>query len=241
MSIDLPGHTAPTAGFTAPLEMLSVCHYGIERQCLSLGHLVSHLGSRGADAKAHTAAAELMRCFDTSAKQLHAEEEEDLFPALIESMAGSDAVCLTASADVLTADPREIEVHWRRVRSALERVVAGGRRITRCRGWRACRGACLPRVRGAPAAWPAPRAAGGCRGADPHRRPGSGRPGSCERHPVGRPCAAVRVRAAVAESHDRAVAAPFTAQYCLVQGQPLWFDDELLPVLQQSARALIDA
>lgn len=124
MNIGVPDHTAPAARFTAPLEMLSVCHYGIERRCMSLRQLVSRLGSCGAGATARTAAAELMGYFDTSAKQLHADEE-DLFPALIESMPGSDAVCLNALTDVLTADHREIELHWRRVRNALERVVAG--------------------------------------------------------------------------------------------------------------------
>ena len=61
MSIDLPGHSAPTASFEAPLE----------------------------------------------------------------SMAGSDAVCLRALTDSLTADHRQLDAHWQRVRSALVRVVAG--------------------------------------------------------------------------------------------------------------------
>lgn len=34
-----------------------------------------------------------MRYFDTAARH-HEDEEQDLFPALLESMAGSDAVCL---------------------------------------------------------------------------------------------------------------------------------------------------
>lgn len=125
MSINLPGHSAPTAGFEVPLEMLSACHYRIERQCATLRRLVPHLAAQGADVEARTAAAGVLRYFDTAAQQHHTDEEENLFPALIESMAGSDAVCLRALTDRLTADHRELDAHWRRVRVGLERVVAG--------------------------------------------------------------------------------------------------------------------
>ena len=125
MSIELPGHSAPTAGFEAPLEMLSACHYRIERQCATLRRLVPHLAAQGADVEARTAAAGVLRYFDTSARQHHTDEEENLFPALIESMAGSDPVCLRTLTDRLTADHRELDAHWQRVRIALERVVAG--------------------------------------------------------------------------------------------------------------------
>jgi hemerythrin-like domain-containing protein len=40
-------------------------------------------------------------------------------------MAGSDAVCLRALTDRLTAVHRELDARWQRVRVALERVVAG--------------------------------------------------------------------------------------------------------------------
>ena len=83
MTVDLPGHSAPTAGFEAPIEMLSACHHRIERQCATLRR-----------------------------------------PALIESMAGSDAFCLRALTDRLTADHRQLDAHWQRVRSALVRLVA---------------------------------------------------------------------------------------------------------------------
>ena len=126
MSTSVPGHSAPSAGFEAPLAMLSACHYRIERQCATLRRLVLHLATDGADIEARTAAAGVMRYFDTSARQHHADEEESLFPALIESMTGPDAVCLRALTEGLAADHRELEAHWQRVRVALERVVAEG-------------------------------------------------------------------------------------------------------------------
>ncbi len=125
MATALPGHSAPNASFEVPLEMLGACHHRIERQCATLRRLVAHLASQGAHDEARTAAAAVMRYFDSAALHHHADEEQDLFPALIESMAGSDAVCLRGLIDGLVAEHRELEAHWLRVRSALERVVAG--------------------------------------------------------------------------------------------------------------------
>lgn len=127
MSIGIPGHSPPTAGFEVPLEMLSACHSRIARQCSTLRRLVPHLDRHGADEEARTAAANVMRYFDISAKHHHADEEQDLFPALIESMAGSDAVCLRELTESLAAEHHELEVRWQRVRAVLERIVAGER------------------------------------------------------------------------------------------------------------------
>jgi len=121
----IPGFFAPTAGFEVPLEMLSACHLRIEQQCATLRRLVPHLARHGADGEARGAAANIIRYFDTSARHHHADEEVDLFPALIESMAGSDPVCLREMTALFTAEHRELEAHWRDIRAVLTRVVAG--------------------------------------------------------------------------------------------------------------------
>lgn len=123
--MNFPGFSAPAAGTEAPLEMLSACHGRVELQCATLRRLVSHLAAHGANEEARTAATNVLRYFDTSAKHHHADEEEDLFPALIESMAGSDAVCLREMIEGLKADHRTLEATWRRLRGVLERIVAG--------------------------------------------------------------------------------------------------------------------
>ena len=125
MSTSLPGHSAPSAGFEVPLEMLSACHLRIEQQCSTLRRLVPHLAAHGADGEARAAAASAIRYFETAARHHHADEEDNLFPALIESMAGSDAVCLRELTRGLSAEHRELEARWRRARQVLERVVAG--------------------------------------------------------------------------------------------------------------------
>ena len=121
----IPGYSAPSAGFEVPLEMLSACHSRIERQCSTLRRLVPHLARHGADGEACAAAAGVMRYFDTSALHHHADEEQDLFPALIEAMAGSAPVCLRELIAGLAAEHRELEARWQRVRAVLDRVVAG--------------------------------------------------------------------------------------------------------------------
>jgi len=94
MSRNIPGQFPPTVGFEAPLEMLSACHGRIEDQCATLRRLQAHLADHGSDEQARAAAWALIRYFDLSAQQHHHDEEQDLFPALVESIAGSDPMCL---------------------------------------------------------------------------------------------------------------------------------------------------
>lgn len=125
MTNAFPGHSTPAVGFEVPLEMLAACHRRVEAQCALLRRLVIHVRAHGADRQARDAAGIVMRCFDTSARHHHADEEVDLFPALIESMAGSDAVCLNELIDSLSGDHRELEHRWRHLRPALEQVASG--------------------------------------------------------------------------------------------------------------------
>ena len=125
MNIDIPGHAAPTGGFEVPIEMLAACHHRVERQCATLRRLTRHLGTHGVDTDARIAAAAVLRYFDTAARDHHADEEVDLFPALVESMAGSDAVCIRDLIDALTLDHRALEAHWQRLRGSLKEIADG--------------------------------------------------------------------------------------------------------------------
>ena len=120
-----PGFSALAAGPEAPLEMLAACHGRIEHQCAALERLVPHLLTHGSDQQARSAAVSVMRYFDSAARDHHADEEVDLFPALIESMAGSDAVCIRELIESLSAEHRRLELSWRVVRATLEQIVAG--------------------------------------------------------------------------------------------------------------------
>ncbi|PLC48659.1 cation-binding protein [Pollutimonas subterranea] len=124
MSTDFPGYSGPAASVEVPLEMLAACHHRIERQCDTLKRLSAHLRLHGSDAQAGSAATAIMRYFDTSALHHHADEEQDLFPALIESMAGSDAVCIRELTERLAADHRRLEAMWKRLKPSLQQVEA---------------------------------------------------------------------------------------------------------------------
>jgi len=121
----IPGFNSPAAGFEAPLEMLSACHGRVERQCETLLRLLPHLAAHGPDAAAREAAHNVMRYFDTSAKHHHADEEDDLFPALLEAASPEGRAALRELIDALRAQHRELEQAWGVVRRQLEAVHGG--------------------------------------------------------------------------------------------------------------------
>lgn len=123
-----PGFSAPAAGFEAPLEMLAACHGRVERQCETLLRLVPHLAANGPDAAAREAAQNVMRYFDTSARHHHADEEEDLFPALLDAAPAAELPALRKLVAALQAQHRELEQAWGEVRRMLDGVQLGTRR-----------------------------------------------------------------------------------------------------------------
>jgi hemerythrin-like domain-containing protein len=125
MTLTLPGHNAPAVGFEVPLEMLAACHGRVQHQCETLMRLLTHLQAHGADRPAQEAALAVMRYFDTAARHHHEDEEQDLFPALVESMAGSDAICLRELTTSLCSDHRRLEQRWAALRQHLQQIVAG--------------------------------------------------------------------------------------------------------------------
>lgn len=121
----LPGFPNPAAGMDEPLQVLAACHERIERQCATLQRLASHLAINGADPVARAAASGVIRYFTTAAVNHHADEEIDLFPALFEAVAGSDAICLRALTESLAAEHCSLAGHWQRLQPLLEKVGAG--------------------------------------------------------------------------------------------------------------------
>lgn len=115
----------PSASFEVPLEMLAACHQRIERQNETLSRLAAHLRGHGSDRQARDASSAVMRYFDTAAAHHHDDEEVDLFPALIDSMAGSDAVCIREIVAGLVADHRQLERRWLALRPQLAEIAAG--------------------------------------------------------------------------------------------------------------------
>ena len=119
MDIALHGSTAPGAGFEVPLEMLAACHGRVQQHCELLQRLLAHVRQHGADAQARDAAQRVLRYFDTAARDHHADEEQDLLPALLEAMAGSDAVCIRDMIRRIGSEHRALEQRWASLRETL--------------------------------------------------------------------------------------------------------------------------
>ena len=124
-SISFPGFSSPAAGPEAPLDMLAACHTRVEKQCRTLERLQAHLGVHGSDAAAQEAAHAVLRYFNSAARHHHEDEEEDLFPALLDAMAGSDAVCIRELTEALEAEHRVLEQRWATLRVKLQAIVQG--------------------------------------------------------------------------------------------------------------------
>ena len=97
----------------------------MEKQCQTLLRLQPHLVQHGSDAAAREAAGAVMRYFDTAARHHHEDEEQDLFPALLEAMAGSDAVCIRELTLALVQQHRLLEARWAALRQQLEAIAEG--------------------------------------------------------------------------------------------------------------------
>ena len=120
-----PGFSSPAAGPEAPLDMLAACHTRVEKQCRTLERLQAHLGTHGSDTAAQEAAHAVLRYFNSAAKHHHEDEEDNLFPALLDAMAGSDAVCIRDMTEALEAEHRVLEQRWAAMRLKLQAVAQG--------------------------------------------------------------------------------------------------------------------
>jgi len=64
VSVQLPGHRAPAAGYEAPFQILHACHERVQRTLSLLQRLQAHVAQQGADAQAIQAARDIVRYFE---------------------------------------------------------------------------------------------------------------------------------------------------------------------------------
>jgi hemerythrin-like domain-containing protein len=117
-----------TPSFDEPVEMLKACHERIAAQCATLGKLAAHLPSHGADAQAQQAARNIMRYFDIAAPHHHADEEQDLFPVLIEASERLRSPVAERIASLLD-EHRVLEASWAQLRTVLADIAEGRARL----------------------------------------------------------------------------------------------------------------
>jgi len=116
----------PTPGWKAgdtPLTNFSQCHVGITRQLQVLAGLPALLEPA---AQARRIARETVAFFRGAVQEHHAEEERELFPAVLASAKrGAEREQVQVLIDRLVAEHRQIEAMWSRLEPGLQAVAKG--------------------------------------------------------------------------------------------------------------------
>lgn len=106
-----------------PLDTFGKCHVGILAQLDTLAGLPLLMA---AAAQAREAAARLLAFFDDVVVEHHADEERDLFPAVLAStIDGDERARVQSVVDRLTAEHREIEAAWGQLKPSLRQAAKG--------------------------------------------------------------------------------------------------------------------
>lgn len=113
--------TPTTAGAQdAPIANFSQCHVGIIGHLDALGELPALMEPAR---RARTVAADTLAFFDAVILEHHGEEERELFPAVVQSAAkGQEQTQVKAMVERLTAEHRQIEAWWARIKPQLKRL-----------------------------------------------------------------------------------------------------------------------
>jgi len=107
------------------VEMLYACHDRVERQCETLVRLAQHLVINGSDEAAQQASHSVLRYFNQAAPNHHADEERDVFPALLNAAAVKGIPDIAPVIERLLADHRELEQLWVGLSKELEEIAEG--------------------------------------------------------------------------------------------------------------------
>ena len=120
-----PLFPSPSADFDHPIDILDGCHERILRNCALVERIATHLGEKGVDAEARTAAVNVMRYFDTAGANHHRDEEDDLFPALQQYVPSQELNAVFALLFKLRADHKKLDALWAQMRARLAAIVEG--------------------------------------------------------------------------------------------------------------------
>ena len=118
-------NNVPDTGSTpdAPIANFSQCHVGIISHLDALGELPALIEPAQ---KARKVAADMLVFFDAVIVEHHGEEESDLFPAVLKSAAaGQEKDHVKTMVERLTAEHRQIEAWWSRIKPQLKQIAKG--------------------------------------------------------------------------------------------------------------------
>ncbi len=118
----LPGNTGDD-NTAAPITNFSQCHVGIIEHLRTLADLPALVAPA---ARARAIAAQTLAFFDDVILEHHAQEERELFPAVLESATrGDEREQVQAATERLTAEHRHMEGLWSRLKPALKQIAKG--------------------------------------------------------------------------------------------------------------------
>ncbi len=102
------------------MALLLACHDKVRRFANLLLRLQQHAAAQGRDAQAQDAARSVLRYFEVAAPLHHADEDEDLYPALM-ALGDADA---TARIQALSAEHSELNALWQQLAPWLRHLAA---------------------------------------------------------------------------------------------------------------------
>lgn len=108
-----------------PMALLLACHDKVRRFTDLALRLQAHVAAHGHDAQAREAATSILRYFELAAPLHHADEDEDLYPALLaldEAQVGAD---VRASIQALSDEHAALGTLWQALAPWLRGVSAG--------------------------------------------------------------------------------------------------------------------
>jgi hemerythrin-like domain-containing protein len=107
----------------SPIDDFSQCHAGILGHLQLLGELPALLEPA---VRARRIAADAVGFFRAAVFEHHAEEENELFPAVLASaVKGAEREKVQKLVDALTAEHRQVEAAWNRIEPKLKAVAKG--------------------------------------------------------------------------------------------------------------------
>lgn len=110
----------PTApDFSDPLGLLAACHDRMAANCALLQRMLEWLPAHGVDDEIRAGATKVLRYFNTAARHHHADEEQDLFPVLVQS------VRLAPLIERLQAEHAALEAAWEVLAVQLQALLDG--------------------------------------------------------------------------------------------------------------------
>jgi hemerythrin-like domain-containing protein len=104
-----------------PIEMLLACHGKVRHFSRLIHKLVAHVTVHGADAQARDAAHAIWRYFEIAAPLHHADEDQDLYPALQALGAGP----VSEACQRLAGEHAPQQATWGQVATWLKEIEAG--------------------------------------------------------------------------------------------------------------------